>query len=78
MKIDKYVKFLLTVMTVCLVLIVGKMYDFVSPAQAGTASPAAVFDTQQTHAVAVHIVGGVGYDESDDRWNVVVRRNLDK
>ena len=70
MKIDKYVKFLLTVITVCLVLIVGKMYDFVAPAHAEPAASAAVLNTQQTNVVDVRIVDGVGYDGKDNCWNV--------
>ena len=70
MKIDKYVKFLLTVITVCLVMIVGKMYDFVAPAQAETTSSVAVLNTQQTNVVDVRIVGGVGYSERSGNWHV--------
>ena len=71
MKIDKYVKFLLTIIAACLVLIVGKMYDFVTPVQAETTSSAAILNTQG-NVVDVRIVGGVGYDENFDWWNVAV------
>ena len=70
MKIDKYVKFLLTVIAVCLVMIVGKMYDFVTPAQAEPASSAAVFNATQNGVVDVRIVDGVGYDRRLDYWQV--------
>ena len=70
MKIDRYVKFLLTVIAVCLVMIVGKMYDFVTPAQAEPAASAAVLNATQNGVVDVRIVGGVGYNERSGNWHV--------
>ena len=70
MKIDKYVKFLLTVIAVCLVMIVGKMYDFVAPAHAETTSSSAVLNTQQSNVVDVRIVDGVGYNNRLNYWVV--------
>ena len=70
MKADKYVKFLLTVIAVCLVMIVGKMYDVVAPAQAAPTVAAGV--NQDGYVVDVRIVDGVGYDGKSwrvyDRW----------
>jgi len=68
MKADKYVKFLLTVIAVCLVMIVGKMYNVVAPAQATPTVAAGI--NQEGYVVDVRIVDGVGYDRTDNRWNV--------
>jgi len=68
MKADKYVRFLLTVIAVCLVMIVGKMYDVVTPAQAAPTVAAGI--NQDGYVVDVRIVGGVGYDKKDNCWFV--------
>ena len=68
MKADRYVKFLLTVIAVCLVMIVGKMYDVVAPAQAAPTVAAGI--NQDGYVVDVRIVGGVGYNEKSNHWYV--------
>jgi len=71
MKADKYVKFLLTVISVCLVMIVGKMYDVVAPAQAAPTVAAGI--NQDGYVVDVRIVDGVGYSAKNDHWTVCDR-----
>ena len=71
MKADKYVKFLLTVIAVCLVMIVGKMYDVVAPAQAAPTVAAGI--NQDGYVVDVRIVGGGGYSQKYEQWRVCDR-----
>ena len=71
MKADKYVRFLLTVIAVCLVMIVGKMYDVVTPAQAAPTVAAGI--NQDGYVVDVRIVDGVGYSQKYEQWRVCDR-----
>ena len=70
MKTDRYTKVLLTVITVCLVLIVLKLYDPVSSANATPAVAAAPSLAPQNNVVDVRIVDGVGYNKKINEWCV--------
>ena len=68
MKIDRYVKGLLTAMTVCLILIVIKMYEFIPSAQAAPAASVSTLSNPSGNVVDVRIVDGEGLVKLGEKW----------